>query len=148
MQQPIYSASDEQLLMTRLWQPRIKDDPEAFVLFAFPWGQDNTPLAKLALRIDDARRIPEYVARAWSTAISGRPGPVVIQVPFVTYPHQLALHVWLAFGIAGLAAWHAHRRNRRQQSSVDGGFPAKPAAAVCTCRFSQRWRTRWRRWRR
>ena len=40
-----------------------------------------TPLAKLALRIDDAARIPEYVARAWNTAISGRPGPVVIALP-------------------------------------------------------------------
>ncbi len=30
--------------MVRLWQPRIKDDPEAFVLFAFPWGQKGTPL--------------------------------------------------------------------------------------------------------
>jgi acetolactate synthase-1/2/3 large subunit len=39
------------------------------------------PLAKLALRIDDARRIPEYVARAFSVAISGRPGPVVIALP-------------------------------------------------------------------
>ena len=40
-----------------------------------------TPLAKLALRIDDARRIPEYVARAWRVAMSGRPGPVVIALP-------------------------------------------------------------------
>lgn len=40
-----------------------------------------TPLAKLALRVDDARRLPEYVARAWSTAISGRPGPVVVALP-------------------------------------------------------------------
>ena len=40
-----------------------------------------TPLAKLALRIDDARRIPEYVARAYNVAISGRPGPVVIALP-------------------------------------------------------------------
>ncbi len=39
------------------------------------------PLAKLALRIDDARRIPEYVARAYNVAISGRPGPVVIALP-------------------------------------------------------------------
>lgn len=39
------------------------------------------PLAKLVLRIDDPRRIPEYVARAWSTALSGRPGPVVIALP-------------------------------------------------------------------
>ena len=46
MQKPIYSPDDEQLLMTRLWSPSVKDDPEAFVLFAFPWGQPNTPLAK------------------------------------------------------------------------------------------------------
>jgi acetolactate synthase-1/2/3 large subunit len=39
------------------------------------------PLAKLVLRIDDPKRIPEYVARAWSTALSGRPGPVVIALP-------------------------------------------------------------------
>ena len=31
--------------MTRLWSPKIADDPEAFVLFAFPWGQPGTPLA-------------------------------------------------------------------------------------------------------
>ncbi len=39
------------------------------------------PLAKLVLRIEDARRIPEYVARAWNTAVSGRPGPVVMVLP-------------------------------------------------------------------
>jgi len=39
------------------------------------------PLAKWAVRIDDAARIPEYVARAWSTAVSGRPGPVVVALP-------------------------------------------------------------------
>lgn len=39
------------------------------------------PLAKLVLRIDDPRRIPEYIARAWATAIAGRPGPVVIALP-------------------------------------------------------------------
>lgn len=40
-----------------------------------------TPLAKRVLRIDDPARIPEYVARAWRTATSGRPGPVVIALP-------------------------------------------------------------------
>jgi len=39
------------------------------------------PLAKLVLRIDDPRRIPEYIARAWATALAGRPGPVVIALP-------------------------------------------------------------------
>ena len=39
------------------------------------------PIAKWATRIEDARRIPEYVARAFWTATSGRPGPVVIALP-------------------------------------------------------------------
>ena len=46
MQKPIYSAIDEEKLMVELWSPQICDDPEAFVLFAFPWGQKNTPLHK------------------------------------------------------------------------------------------------------
>ena len=45
------------------------------------FGGMFAPLAKLVLRIDDPRRIPEYVARAWSVAQSGRPGPVVIALP-------------------------------------------------------------------
>jgi len=45
MQTTIYKPEEEQELMTTLWSPAIADDPEAFVLFAFPWGQPNTPLA-------------------------------------------------------------------------------------------------------
>lgn len=45
------------------------------------FGTMFAPLAKLVLRIDDPRRIPEYVARAWATALAGRPGPVVIALP-------------------------------------------------------------------
>ena len=39
------------------------------------------PIAKWAARIDDARRIPEYVARAYRVASAGRPGPVVLAIP-------------------------------------------------------------------
>ncbi len=54
-------------------------DREGFqeVDFAAMFG----PLAKWAARIDDAARIPEYVARAYATALSGRPGPVVLALP-------------------------------------------------------------------
>lgn len=38
-------------------------------------------LAKWATEIDDIRRIPEIVARAFAVAQSGRPGPVVIGLP-------------------------------------------------------------------
>ena len=34
--------------MSRLWSPSIKDDPLAFVLLAFPWGEQGTPLEKHA----------------------------------------------------------------------------------------------------
>ena len=30
--------------MSRLWSPTIKDDPLAFVLLTYPWGEKNTPL--------------------------------------------------------------------------------------------------------
>jgi hypothetical protein len=46
MQKPKYSPDEEQLLMSQLWSTQIADDPEAFVLFCFPWGTENTPLAK------------------------------------------------------------------------------------------------------
>jgi len=40
-----------------------------------------TPLAKWAAEIRDPNRIPEYIARAFHTAVSGRPGPVVLSLP-------------------------------------------------------------------
>lgn len=39
------------------------------------------PLAKWAVEIDRVERIPEILSRAWMTAVSGRPGPVVIALP-------------------------------------------------------------------
>src|ERR1700755_3160251 len=39
------------------------------------------PIAKWAARIDDARRIPEFIGRAWRVATAGRPGPVVLALP-------------------------------------------------------------------
>ena len=38
-------------------------------------------IAKWVCEIDDADRIPELVARAWTTALSGRPGPVIVALP-------------------------------------------------------------------
>ena len=38
-------------------------------------------MAKWAVQIDRADRIPEILARAWKTATTGRPGPVVIALP-------------------------------------------------------------------
>lgn len=54
-------------------------DREGFQEVDFP--AMFAPLAKWATRIEDAARIPEYVARAYATAMNGRPGPVVIALP-------------------------------------------------------------------
>jgi acetolactate synthase I/II/III large subunit len=39
------------------------------------------PIAKWAVQIDDAARLPELLSRAFKVATSGRPGPVVISLP-------------------------------------------------------------------
>ena len=39
------------------------------------------PMCKWAAEIDDTARIPELLARAYSVATSGRPGPVVLALP-------------------------------------------------------------------
>ena len=38
-------------------------------------------MVKWATEIDSADRIPEIVSRAWKTATTGRPGPVVVALP-------------------------------------------------------------------
>ena len=45
------------------------------------FGPSTRGMAKRVERIDDAQRIPEYVARAFATAMNGRPGPVVLVLP-------------------------------------------------------------------
>ena len=44
MQAPVYDAEDEQTLMATIWSPQLKDNPLAFVMWLFPWGQPGTPL--------------------------------------------------------------------------------------------------------
>ncbi len=58
---------------------RDAKDREGFQEIDFP--AMFAPMAKWAAKIDDARRIPEYVARAHAVAMSGRPGPVVLALP-------------------------------------------------------------------
>src|SRR5438552_6717469 len=59
--------------------PRTFMDREAFqeIDYRRMFGQ----MAKWVAQIDVPRRVPEYVSRAFHTAISGRPGPVVLALP-------------------------------------------------------------------
>ncbi len=58
---------------------RKDQDREAFqeIDFRRMFGQ----VSKWVAQIDDAGRIPEYLNRAFATATSGRPGPVVLALP-------------------------------------------------------------------
>ena len=45
------------------------------------FGPSTKGMAKRVERVDDPERLPEYVARAFATAMNGRPGPVVLVLP-------------------------------------------------------------------
>jgi acetolactate synthase-1/2/3 large subunit len=113
------------------------------------------PICKWAARIDDPARIPEYIARAYATAISGRPGPVVLalpedmlveQVPAALTPRPKALRPAQAvcpdamralfdliadaaspIAIIGGAGWNAKAREYFQQFAQSIGLPVATA---------------------
>jgi acetolactate synthase-1/2/3 large subunit len=111
------------------------------------------PIAKWAARVDEAERIPEFVARGYATAISGRPGPVVLALPedmlsdmaeaaprpFVHRPAQApcpdaltALRALLAdaaspVAIVGGAGWDTKARTYFQMFAERLGIPVATA---------------------
>lgn len=104
------------------------------------------PLAKWATRIEDARRIPEYVAHAWNVATHGRPGPVVIALPedmlcdvveCVDRPPVSMLPLTLDPECHD-ALFDALRAAKRPLAIVGGGGWDKPTAAFFDV-FAQSW---------
>ena len=69
-------------------------DREAFQEMDYThfFGPSTKGMAKRVERIDDPERLPEYIARAFATAMNGRPGPVVLVLPedMLTQPVQKA----------------------------------------------------------
>ena len=62
------------------------------------------PLAKWAAEIDDPARIPEYVARAFRVALSGRAGPVVLSLPEDMLSEVIAAPIQAPAAVAAGAA--------------------------------------------
>ncbi len=59
--------------------PREHADREAFQ--EVDYRQMFAPLAKWSAQVESAERLPEYIARAFHLATSGRSGPVVLSLP-------------------------------------------------------------------
>lgn len=57
-----YGPSDEQELMSALWDPQIVNNPYNFVMFNYPWGKKGTPLERFKGPRNWQRDILESVA--------------------------------------------------------------------------------------
>lgn len=104
------------------------------------------PLAKLVLRIDDARRIPEYVARAYSVAMSGRPGPVVVALPedmlcdvVEAVDRPRAEPVWQAPSPSRLAALEQMLHDAKAPVAIIGGAGWTDEAGRDFQAFAEKW---------
>ncbi len=104
------------------------------------------PLAKRVERIDDARRIPEYIARAFATALNGRPGPVVLVLPEDMLTHTVSTRPLPR--VEAVQAWSdpGALRDLRQllleaqrPLVIAGGGGWTPQAAQALQRFAENW---------
>ncbi len=105
------------------------------------------PLAKRVERIDDARRLPEYVARAFATAMNGRPGPVVLVLPedMLTQtvdvrplPRVEPVQAWADPG--SLRNLRERLLAARRPLVIAGGGGWTPQAAQALQRFAENWK--------
>ncbi len=123
-------------------------DREAFqeVDYASFFGPSTKGMAKRVERIDDARRIPEYVARAFATAMNGRPGPVVLVVPedMLTQkvdarplPRVEPVQAWSDPG--ALRSLRAMLLGAERPFVIAGGGGWTPQAAQALERFAENW---------
>ena len=123
-------------------------DREAFqeVEYHSFFGPSTKGLAKRVERIDSAERIPEYVARAFATAMNGRPGPVVVVLPedMLTQPVQArplarveAVEAWSDPG--SLRRLREMLLVARKPFVIAGGGGWTPQAAQALQRFAENW---------
>ncbi|MDM0111958.1 thiamine pyrophosphate-binding protein [Variovorax sp. J22R133] len=123
-------------------------DREAFqeVDYGSFLGPSTKGFAKRVERIDDAERIPEYIARAFATAMNGRPGPVVLVLPedmlratasAKPLPRVEAVQPWSDPG--ALRTLREMLLAARQPFVIAGGSGWTPQAAQALQRFAENW---------
>ena len=124
-------------------------DREAFqeVEYQSFFGPSTKGLAKRVERIDDPDRIPEYVARAFATAMNGRPGPVVLVLPedMLTQataarpmPRVEAVESWSDPG--ALRTLREMLLAAKKPFVIAGGGGWTPQSAQALQRFAENWK--------
>jgi len=127
---------------------REQRDREAFQELDYRqvFGPGTLGLAKWVAEIDDAARIPEYVARAFHVAMQGRPGPVVLALPEDMLTQRTSAPVlprvepalaWPAPG--ALREVRQRLLGARQPFVIVGGSGWDAGACAAMQRFAQAW---------
>jgi len=124
-------------------------DREAFqeLDFASFFGPNTKGMAKRVERIDDPRRIPEYVARAFATAMNGRPGPVVLVLPEDMLVQEVDVSPMprvepapMGCDPEALGQLDAMLRQAKRPMVIAGGSTWTPQAARDLQAFAEAWR--------
>ncbi|KMJ54593.1 thiamine pyrophosphate-binding protein [Vogesella sp. EB] len=125
-------------------------DREAFqeMDYSVYFGPSTKGMAKRVERIDDANRIPEYISRAFATAMNGRPGPVVLVLPEDMLVQPVAdslaplprVEAVTPFpDPAGIAALQRLLEQAERPLLIAGGSGWDAAGAAALQAFAERW---------
>jgi acetolactate synthase-1/2/3 large subunit len=102
-------------------------------------------VAKWATEIDDPARIPEIISRAFYTATSGRPGPVVIALPEDMLRERVSVADALPYeqvetwpGLTDMAKLQKLLWAAKQPMILLGGSRWSEAACAAVARFAER----------
>ncbi|MDE2397129.1 MAG: thiamine pyrophosphate-binding protein [Burkholderiales bacterium] len=111
------------------------------------FGPGTLGLAKWVGEVQDADRLPEYVARAFHTAMQGRPGPVVLVLPedmltrrtaAPVLPRVEPVQAWPAPG--GLRDLRTLLLAAERPFLIAGGSGWDAEACAALQRFAENWR--------
>jgi acetolactate synthase-1/2/3 large subunit len=110
------------------------------------FGPGTLGFAKWVGEVHDPARLPEYVSRAFHTALQGRPGPVVLVLPedmltqatdAPVLPRAEPAHAWPAPG--GLRDLRALLMAAERPFVIAGGSGWDAAACAALQRFAENW---------
>lgn len=110
------------------------------------FGPGTLGMAKWAAEVGDAARLPEYIARAFHTALQGRPGPVVLSVPEDVMSAMTDVPVLPQIEVActvpaahGIQRWRSLLQAAQRPLVIAGGSGWTSGSACALQDFAQAW---------